>query len=59
MINWVSQMTEADMATFRYRLSDPAKELRVIDWGNTGELVRAIENHTQKKMYGKVWSHCD
>ena len=52
MVNWAGQLTDADLAKTRYRLSDPAKEVKVMDFNTATFATRPIENWCEKKLYG-------
>ena len=59
MIDWVSQLTDADLEQFQYLLSDPAKEVPLMDYDNSVKATAAINNYYEKKFYGEAHEHVD
>ena len=57
MINWVCQLTDADLERYRYRLSDPAKDVPLLDYATSTKATNAISDYYSKKFYNKPY--CD
>lgn len=45
MVNWACQLTDIDLENFRYRLSDPAKEVRLLTDDSLNKATKAIMNY--------------
>ena len=56
MVNWATHLTEADMEGFRYRLSDPAKEVPLMDFASSVKATKPIEDFFCKKHYNRSYS---
>ena len=41
-------MTDADLEKYHYRLSDPAKEVPLMDFASAGKATKAIMNYYEK-----------
>ena len=54
MINWSAQLSDADLEQFCYQLSDPAKEVPLMDFDNSTKATKAINHFFEKKLYGDV-----
>ena len=59
MVNWVCQMTDAELETFQYRLSDPKKEVPLMTFESSSKATRPIQNYYEKKLYGEAYEHID
>ena len=55
MINWACQMTDADLKSYRYRLSDPAKEVPLVNYTTSDRMLEPIIAFFEKKLYGKAY----
>ena len=42
MIDWVCQLTDEDLEGYRYRLSDPSKEVPLMDFSTADKATKAI-----------------
>ena len=59
MIDWVSQLSDEDLARYNWKSSDSAKDIKFVTLNDSSLCTRAINNYTQKKMYGEAWTECD
>ena len=57
MVNWVSQLTDADLEHYRYRLSDPAKDVPLMNYETSKKVTNPISDYYSKKFYNKPY--CD
>lgn len=48
MIDWVGQLTDADLEHYQYRLSDPAKEVPLMDFASSVKATKSIANFYEK-----------
>jgi len=53
MINWVNEMSEEQMETFKYQLSDPTKNVDVVSFENADKACRPMIAYSQEVLYGK------
>lgn len=42
MVDWVCQLNDADLETYRYRLSDPKKEVPLMTFETSDKATKAI-----------------
>lgn len=54
MVNWACQLTDTDLEQYSYRLSDPAKEVPLMDFSTSDKATRPIMNWSEKKLLGKA-----
>ena len=56
MVNWVCHLTDDDLENFKYRLSDPAKEVPLMDFDTSVKATTAISDFYSKKLYNKPFA---
>ena len=56
MVNWACHLTEADLETYSYRLSDPAKEVPLMDFNSSVKATTAISDFCSKRLYNKPYT---
>jgi len=54
MVNWACHLNDDDLTRYRYRLSDPAKDVPLLDFGSSAKVTGPITNYIEKKFYGKA-----
>ena len=59
MVNWACHLTEADLESYQYRLSDPAKEVPLMDFSTSVKATTAISDFFSKKLYNKPYTNID
>ena len=59
MVDWACQLTDGDLENYRYRLSDPAKEVPLMTWASSTKATKAIMNFYEKKMYNTHYENID
>ena len=59
MVDWACQLTDADLENYRYRLSDPAKEVPLMTFASSTKATKAIMNFYEKKMYNTHYENID
>ena len=60
MVNWVCQLTDEDLANYRYQTSDPQKSVPIIKFLDAGKAFRASKHYYEKKLYdGQVTVNID
>lgn len=57
MVNWACHLTEADLEVIRYQLSDPEKEVPLMDFNTCVKATNPISDYCTKKFYNKPY--CD
>jgi len=58
MVNWACQLNDDDLTQYKYRLSDPAKEVPLMSFSSSAEAVGPITAHYEKKLFGKAYKDC-
>lgn len=48
MVNWASLLSEAELESFKYQLSDPAKDVPLIGFSTATKATKAITHYCQK-----------
>ena len=59
MVNWACQLSDPDLENFRYRLSDPAKEVPLMTFASSVKATNAIMDFYSKKYYNKPYTNID
>lgn len=59
MVNWTAGMTNDELSQYSYLLSDPAKEVPLLDFDTNEKAVICAHNYFEKKFFGRTLQHCD
>ena len=59
MVDWACQLTDEDLEGYRYRLSDPTKEVPLMTFASSIKATKAIMNYYEKKMFNKAYENID
>ena len=55
MVNWACQLTDDDLTNYRYRLSDPKKDVKIGSWSDANKYGGPIVNYFENKFYGETY----
>ena len=55
MVEWACQLTDSDLEKFHYRLSDPAKDVPLINYETSAKATKAISDYFSKALYNKPY----
>jgi len=55
MVDWACQLTAEDLEKYHYKLSDPAKEVKLMDFATSKKAMRPIQNWCEKKLFGQAY----
>lgn len=58
VIEWVSTLSPAMLEEFQYQLTDKSKEVNILDFGTTAEAGKAINDWSERQLYGKSYTNC-
>ena len=58
-IKWVCQLTDKDLSDFNFKLTDPAKDVSLINYNNAHQYLKAITHDANQKLYGDDYYQCD
>ena len=58
VVNWACRLSDEELTGYRYRLSDPAKEVKMGGFFATVACNRAILNYYEKQLYGEAYTEC-
>ena len=55
MVNWACQLTDDDLTNYRYRLTDPKKDVPLMTFANSNLATRPILNYLEKQLFGETY----
>jgi len=51
MVNWACQLTDEDLTQYKYRLSDPEKEVSLMDFNTSALATTPIMHWFERELY--------
>ena len=51
MVNWACQLTDEDLTRYKYRLSDPEKEVPLMDFNTSALATAPIMHWFERELY--------
>lgn len=51
-------MSDEMLGEFQYQMSDKSKEVELLDYDTGNKAARAIQDRSEKKLYGKSYVNC-
>ena len=57
MVSWSCQLTDKDLETIQYRLSDARKDVQLLTVWMSHQVTKAIQHYYEKQIYGTVSEH--
>lgn len=58
VLEWTSMMNPSMLSEFQYKLSDKTKEVDIISFATTAEIGKAINDWSERKLFGKSYTKC-
>lgn len=53
MLNWVCLLSDDDLSQYRYRLSDPAKDVPLVTIKTSNKVFTPIAHYYEMKLFGE------
>ena len=58
VIDWTATLTPQMLAEFAYQLSDKSKSVDILNWETSNDACKAINDWSERKLYGKSYTNC-
>jgi hypothetical protein len=58
VLDWLAMLSPEDMAEFKYKLSDEAKNVDMLQWETVRLVTKPILDWSERTLYGKSYTNC-
>jgi hypothetical protein len=59
MIQWVNEMSEDQLTSIKYQLSDKTKDIDMVNPEDSTRITVPLVAYCEKKLYGQQFTQCD
>lgn len=58
VVEWTSTMSDEMLSEFQYQMSDKTKEVDLLNFQTAQQACKAIQDRSERKLYGKSYVNC-
>ena len=58
ILDWISTLTPEELAEIKYKLSDEAKNVDMLQWETVRQATKPILDWSERTLYGKSYTNC-